>query len=103
VGILHANNMRDVKSDGDAGFATLAGALGPGGALKFYYALIFLPYLFSLTLGSVWPPVFCALSIPLAVKLYQRAAKGDFSPLVPETARLVAVFGLLLSAGLYFA
>lgn len=103
VAILHANNMRDVKSDGDADFTTLAGALGPDGALKLYYALIFVPYFFSLTFGSVWPPVLCALSVPLAVKLKARAQKGEFPALVPETARLVAVFGLLLSAGLYIA
>jgi 1,4-dihydroxy-2-naphthoate octaprenyltransferase len=95
--------MRDVNSDGDAGFATLAGALGPGGALKFYYALVFSPYLFAFTFGSAWPPALCALSLPLALKLRTRAARGEFSALVPETARLVAVFGLLLSLGLYAA
>lgn len=103
VAILHANNMRDVSSDAQAKFTTLAGALGPGRAEKFYYALIFIPYVFSLTFGSVWPAVFCALSAPLTVKLTRLAAKGDFSPLVPETAKLVAVYGLLLSAGLYIA
>ncbi len=103
VAILHANNMRDAAGDAGSGFSTLAGLLGPGGALKFYYALVFAPYLFSFTFGSVWPPVFCALSAPLAVKLRERAARGEFSPLVPETARLVAVFGLLLSLGLYIA
>jgi len=103
VAILHANNMRDVKSDAQAKFTTLAGALGPGKAEKFYYALIFTPYVFSLTFGSVWPAAFCALSVPLAVKLARITAKGDFSPLVPETAKLVAVYGLLLSAGLYIA
>lgn len=103
VGILHANNMRDVKGDSDAKFATLAAALGSKWAERFYYALLFTPYLFSLTFGSVWPPVFCALSVPLAIKLKARAARGEFSPLVPETARFVAVYGLLLSAGLYIA
>lgn len=103
VAILHANNMRDVGGDSGAGFTTLAAALGPKGAEKFYYALIFSPYFFSLTFGSVWPAVFCALSVPLAVKLKAMAAKGEFSALVPETAKLVAVYGLLLSAGLYIA
>ena len=103
VGIVHANNMRDVRSDGEARVSTLAIAMGPSAALRFYYALIFAPYAFTLTLGSIWPPVFCALSAPLAVKLKERAARGEFSPLVPETARLVAVFGLLLSLSLYIA
>ncbi len=103
VAILHANNMRDVKSDSGAGFTTLAAALGPDGAEKFYYALIFTPYLFALTFGSIWPPVCCALSAPLAVKLKALAEEGDFSQLVPGTAKLVALYGLLLSAGLYIA
>lgn len=103
VGILHANNMRDVGSDAESKFTTLAGALGPENARRFYYALIFTPYLFSLTFGSVWPAVFCAVSMPMTVKLARLAAKGDFRPLVPETAKLVAVYGLLFSAGLYIA
>lgn len=103
VAILHANNMRDVKSDGAADFKTLAAALGPVNAKRFYYALIFTPYLFALTFGSIWPALFCALSVPLAVKLKATAAKGDFSALVPETAKLVAVYGLLLTLGLYIA
>jgi len=103
VGILHANNMRDVKSDTESKFTTLAAALGPKGAEKFYYALIFTPYVFSLTFGSIWPAVFCAVSIPLAIKLTRLVLKGDFSPLVPETAKLVAIYGLLLSTGLYIA
>lgn len=103
VAILHANNMRDLQEDTRAGFSTLAGVLGPGRAKALYYALIFVPYLFPLTFGSVWPPVFCALSLPLTVKLARLLAKRDFSGLVPETAKLVAAYGLLLSAGLYIA
>ena len=75
----------------------------PVNAERFYYALIFTPYLFSLTFGSIWPPVFCALSVPLAVSLKATAARGDFSALVPGTAKLVAVYGLLLTLGLYMA
>jgi len=103
VAILHANNMRDVTADEEAQFRTLASVLGPRGALRFYDGLVFAPYLFALTFASVWPPVFCALSFPLAVRVARLARKGDFSPLVPETARLVAVYGLLLSAGLFTA
>jgi len=103
VAILHANNMRDVKADGEAQFRTLASVLGPRGALRFYDVLIVAPYLFALTFGSVWPPICCALSVPLALRAARLARKSDLSPLVPETARLVAVYGLLLAAGLYVA
>jgi len=103
VAIVHANNMRDMASDSEARFRTLAGLLGPAHSRAFYCALIFTPYLFCLSFGSFWPPVLCALSLPLALKLKARAARGEFTPLVPETGRLVAVYGLLLSAGLHLA
>lgn len=103
VGILHANNMRDAAGDAEAKFSTLAAALGPARAVRFYYFLVFSAYFFPFTFGSIWPPVFCALSVPLAAGLARRAARGEYGPLVPETARFVAVYGLLLSAGLYFA
>ena len=103
VAILHANNMRDLRSDAESDFRTLAGMLGLRRSENLYYALILTPYLFSLSFGSVWPAAFCALSVPLAVRLRERAALGDFARLVPETARFVAVYGLLLSAGLYIA
>jgi len=101
VAIVHANNMRDLKSDAQSDFRTLAGLLGLRRSERFYYALVATPYLFSLTFGSVWPAAFCALSLPLAVRLSERAARGEFAQLVPETARFVAAYGLLLSAGLY--
>lgn len=100
VAILHANNMRDVRGDAEAHFSTLASVLGADGAKRFYYILILAPYLFAFTLGKMWPALLCALSAPLAGKLYKMAKAGDFSPLVPETAKLVAVYGLLLSLGL---
>lgn len=103
VGILHANNMRDTRSDAAAEISTLAAALGPNYSVKFYYFLIFAPYAFALTFGSVWPAVFCALSAPLTVKLARLVSKRDYAGLVPETAKLVAVYGLLLSLGLYIA
>lgn len=103
VAILHANNMRDLRSDAESDFRTLAGMLGLRRSENLYYALILTPYLFSLSFGSVWPAAFCALSVPLAVRLRERMASGDFARLVPETARFVAVYGLLLSAGLYIA
>lgn len=40
VGILHANNARDVRADAAAGGRTLAMALGPRGSLVFFAALV---------------------------------------------------------------
>lgn len=103
AGIVHANNMRDVNSDREAKFTTIAAALGPDNARLFYFALIILPYAFTFTFGSIWPPVFCALSVPLAAGLGRMAVRGDFTALVPGTAKLVTAYGILLSVGLYIA
>lgn len=101
--IVHANNMRDLATDRGAGVRTLAGLLGPELSLKLYYFLAFCPYLFTFTFGSIWPPVFCALSAPLAIRLKERASRAEFSALVPATAKFTAVYGLLLCCGLYMS
>ncbi len=98
--IVHANNMRDADSDRGSGIRTLAGKLGPAGSRFFYRALLFIPYAFALARG-LWPAVFIALSFPFALKLDAMAVRGDFSPLVRETAKFVTIFGLLFSAGLW--
>ena len=98
--ILHANNMRDINSDLASGVKTLAGLLGPERSRTFYRALLFTPYAFAITFG-LWPAVFVAVSLPLALKLEAMSASGDFRHLVRETAKFVTVFGLLFSASLW--
>ena len=98
--IVHANNMRDADSDLGSGIKTLAGKLGPERSKIFYRALVFVPYAFALSRG-LWASVFIALSLPFALKLNAMTSRGDFSPLVRETAKFVTVFGLLFSAGLW--
>lgn len=98
--ILHANNMRDADSDLGAGIKTLARLLGPGKSRIFYRGLLVVSYAFAFSRG-LWPTVLTAVSLPLALKLDSMSAGGDFSPLVRETAKFVAVFGLLFSAGLW--
>ncbi|MBU2573660.1 MAG: 1,4-dihydroxy-2-naphthoate octaprenyltransferase [Elusimicrobia bacterium] len=99
--IVHANNMRDISSDHDSGIKTLAGALGLERSKILYRTLLFCPYALVLLNGGVWPPVFAALSLPFALKLDAMASKNKFFELVGETAKFVAVFGLLFSAGLW--
>ncbi len=98
--ILHANNMRDADSDRGSGIKTLAGLMGPEKSRAFYRTLLFAPYAFAISRG-LWPAVFTALSLPLAVKLNAISAGGDFSPLVRGTAKFLTVFGLLFAAGLW--
>lgn len=98
--IVHANNMRDISSDREAGVRTLAGLLGPERSKQLYRALLICAYALTLFCGGIWPPAFAALSLPLAIKLDALASRDKFSGLVRETAKFVTVFGLLLSAGL---
>lgn len=98
--IVHANNMRDIASDHEAGVKTLAGALGLDRSKQFYRVLLICAYLLTLFCGGIWPPAFAALSLPLAIKLDALSSRGKFSGLVRETAKFVTVFGLLFSAGL---
>lgn len=100
VAILHANNMRDLESDQSSKIRTLAGIIGLKKSQVFYRALLCASYAFAFSSG-LWPAVFAAASIPLALKLDSLSARKDFAPLVGETAKFVAVFGLLFSAGLW--
>lgn len=100
TGILHANNMRDRAPDGGAGIRTLAGLLGPEGSRAYYRTILTGAYLFALPAGR-WPAVLTLATLPLAIKLDIISAGSDLSPLVRETAKFVAIFGLLFAAGLW--
>ena len=100
VAILHANNIRDLDSDREAGVKTLAGILGRNRSETFYRALIFSPY-FLACLSGLWPAAMAAVSLPAAFRLNAMSAKGEFAGLVRESAKLVVIFGLLFSVGLW--
>ncbi len=101
--ILHANNMRDAAEDRAAGIRTLAMKAGPAASLAVYRALILSPFALAPLCGPGRAPFLPLLSLPLAVKLLRLARSGRFSELVPATAALVAVFGLLFATGLYLS
>lgn len=116
IGILHANNWRDIGGDAGRGFATIASVIGDKGSLIYYALLLFLPYALVLCFVAV-PEVFASvppmpagclavfLSILLALKLFatsmKRAGEGAqaFLALDGATAQLNMLFGLLLVAG----
>jgi 1,4-dihydroxy-2-naphthoate polyprenyltransferase len=116
VGILHANNWRDMASDKAAEVRTMAGLLGDQGALYYYGVLVFGAYGVVLGLMALhflaphsplgMPPSFALvfLSVPLARRLWykalHRAAPAqpfDFIALDGATAQLNLIFGLLCS------
>jgi len=104
--ILHANNLRDIRHDTEAGIKTMASLLG-GARSKIVYVLLivfaYLSVLFMILTGilSVWS-FLVLLSLPLAVANVKMISKGQVdqpSQLATadvNTARLHLAFGLLL-------
>ncbi len=115
--ILHANNWRDIPSDGERRVTTVAGVLGDRGSLAYYGGLIFAPFLIDLafiavprlTGGTLRPMpltfLIVLLALPNALRLWGRAVRRaaprqpmDFIILDGATAKYNLVFGLLSTA-----
>lgn len=113
VGILHANNTRDVNQDGGAGIRTLAMILGHEGSQIFYQTLVLVSYVLIAIMVSVnllHPLAFLVLlSFPFAnknIKLMKQATFDNLSPidfLDARTSKLALVFSLLLAVGNFIA
>ncbi len=121
VGILHANNWRDIASDTAKGCVTVASLLGERGSASYYtflvlapFALVFALILAPRLLGVGTPmPVACAISLfalPLALRNLGRARRRaapvqplDFLALDGATAQLELAFGALCTIGALLA
>ena len=104
--ILHANNMRDTEADARAGAHTLAHSLGPRGSRWALYAMLFLPYVFTLAFAgwfSPWtllPVLTAPLAFQLAMQVQAGPALGEAARLLPQrVAQLSTLYGLLLAFG----
>ena len=118
IGILHANNWRDIASDTAGGVKTVASLLGDRRSAHYYAFLLFAPFAIVLALiGLGWlgglgprmPITFLVtfLALPLAVRLMRRglarrtsANPLQFLALDGATAQLNLAFGLLSTAAL---
>lgn len=119
IGILHANNWRDITSDREGNINTIASMLGDKASLRYYGYLIFGP--FFVVLGLILVPYFAfpnitfmpftfgivIISLPMALKLWQKALNRrepknpiDFVALDGATAQFNLVFGLLCTLAL---
>ena len=107
AGILVVNNVRDVDTDRRAGKRTLAVKLGARPARALFLAMLALAYLAPVAIpladGLSWWTALPLVSIPLAVPLWQtvrtRSDGPSLNAALAGTGRLLAVFSLLLSAG----
>jgi len=117
IAILHANNWRDIGSDGERRVRTVAGLIGDRGSLAYYGLLVFGPIALDLLFIGLprvaggplrpmpWTFLLVLLSLPNALRLWGRAARRaaprrplDFVILDGATARHNLVFGLLSAA-----
>lgn len=121
VAILHANNWRDIPSDRACGISTPAMLLGDRGSMRYFHALVGLPFLLVplfVILPRWFPPALSPLptaclvslaALPEAMRLLDRSRRRHtstdpltFVALDGATARLNLVFGLLMNGGLAF-
>jgi 1,4-dihydroxy-2-naphthoate octaprenyltransferase len=117
IAILHANNWRDILTDGEKRVTTVAGVLGDKGSHAYYGCLLFAPFVIDLAFISIprltggplrsMPLTFIVvlLALPSAFRLWGRAMRRadprsplDFIVLDGATAKHNLVFGLLSTA-----
>ena len=117
IAILHANNWRDILTDGEKHVTTVAAVLGDRGSYAYYGFLVFAPFVIDLAFISVprltggqlrpLPLTFFAvlLALPSALRLWGRTVRRaaprsplDFVVLDGATAQHNLIFGLLSTA-----
>jgi 1,4-dihydroxy-2-naphthoate octaprenyltransferase len=106
--ILVVNNVRDIETDRRAGKRTLAVRLGRLRARRLYAVMLVLAYLSPIVIWAAGGLSFCILlpllSIPLAVPLVRtvgtRTDGASLNKALAGTGRLLALYSVLLSAGI---
>ena len=108
--ILVANNVRDLETDAAAGKKTIAVRIGRYGSRIEYTILVGMGFLVPVLGVAVygWPKLSLSalgagvlLVAPLTLVLTEDSA-GELMPALSGTARVVALYGILLSLGLAF-
>ena len=122
IGILHANNWRDIVTDGERRVKTMASIFGDRGSLTYYGFLLFgsmgivlFVYMIGLRLAGAsrlfvmpWTFSIVLLALPKALQLWGRAKRRraprkplDFVILDGATAQYNLIFGLLCTAAVW--
>ena len=106
--ILMVNNIRDIKTDKEAGKHTIAVRLGAEKSRYLYlvtllFAWLSLPLIILLGRASCWvllPWLLLPLAIKLIATVFQHSDGLHLNNALADTAKLGVQFGLLLSAGI---
>jgi 1,4-dihydroxy-2-naphthoate octaprenyltransferase len=103
--LLMINNLRDIRSDAEAGKRTLAVIIGDARSRLAYLACLLAPFVFAAGLAAVRPwSLLALLALPLTL-LPARSVRGGASgpaliATLGQTGRLQMIFGLLFAIGL---
>lgn len=104
-GVLHSNNLRDIKNDSVVEIKTFAIVLGEQGAKYMYYSLIIGAYVTTLLLiifaGLTPFSLITLISLPLAIKLIKTVVnkaqipEKEFAVIDAHTAQFHSAFSIL--------
>lgn len=110
VGILHANNTRDIETDGRAGIKTFSMLTGRAAAAIIYCFEVLFPYLWMLAIClfslAPWFALLTWLTLPIAIKnakimmSYKKQGINGIAMLDEATAKLQLAFSFPLIIGL---
>jgi 1,4-dihydroxy-2-naphthoate octaprenyltransferase len=117
VGILHANNWRDIETDDVKDCQTFATRLGSDGSRRYYRLLVLGPFVLATLYAALGlipglnlptPPLVLIsfLALPLAVRLARTRPREDvqtFVMLDAKTAQLHLLFGVLCCAAFWIS
>jgi 1,4-dihydroxy-2-naphthoate polyprenyltransferase len=103
--LLMVNNLRDMRTDAQAGKKTLAVRLGDARSRQAYVGALAVPFLFALALAA-WRPLapLALLACPLAILPIRSVLGGASGPALirtlGQTSRIQLAFGIALTVGL---